>query len=1264
MRLVTKNHIERWASTVLSKADLPYLILRLIRATTTIGTQVDIPLGSASYVGGWDGIVNCEKNTQFVPKGISLYEFGTEADCKGKADDDYNKRTANSLGYSPRDSVFIFITPRFWKAKDKWVKEKQQQCVWKDVRVYDSSNLEQWLDIAPATSRWFAAQPGIAAYPFDGIMTGDDFWDEWSTGPNTLKLHPEVIIAGRKYEQLQLKTALEGPACIKGVKASTKDEAIAFIVAAAKTFPPDHSHLFFSKSLIVDSEANFRGIHTNTLTPLNLIPKFEEVQPLYLAVSKGHHVLVPLGADDDFNQDIINLPTIDKDEQINSLIQCGISAEDAEKWSRESGRNITILKKLIGFPSTKTKWAQKEDLREIIPALLLGRWNENFVGDIKLMEKLSGKKYFDYLTILNKWKGFTNSPLIQIGETWRLTSPLDLWATMSSVLTLKDINELKESFLSAFKEGNPLIEFDEDVKFSKYLTKPKTFSDWSREGLVQSLILLSRFGKSFNIPQLSEPQFWVDSIIRDLLHDAKGAFWISLNRELPLISEASPQSFLDAVNNSLSHEFPEVMDMFKEEQGLISPISHHTGLLWALEGLAWLPEYLRDASLILLKLSRLDPGGKLSNRPINSISEIFKPWHYQTLASYDERMSVLRSIVEDEKSVGWKLLVGMLPGHRDIAHSTNKMRWRIFDKNTNLIHTIEETLRTYNSIVDMLIQFFDNNEEKFVQLINSSLNLPTDERRKLLDWASKVCFNVEQKEFKVWESIRHILSHQRSYPDGERALPEDELQLLENLYSNTKPLDVVNQNIWLFNDHWPRFPEGSEYRRSHGVNKLDDEQEIINEARVNAIKKIVEELGLEKTIDLRKRVKQPMALGDALAKVIFNQDQIILVCKCLTDKERYVSFIHSFFFRKFFIESFDWIKNLFEVLKKNGYDNDVLVNVLLPIPQSKQLWEFIAIDENLESEYWSKMDPHFYPISVEEKVYGVQMLTKYRRFFSAIDSSAHFAEEMPSAILTDILTKAARGSNNDLDRINSSDIREIFESIEKREDIDKSTLIALEWIYLPFLDSFGRRSPKLLEEELTNNPIFFVDILKWIYPPKDNEELMNKEIEGISKEMIQNRARQASQLLYSWKKVPGMKEDYTIQEAELNKWITSVRTLAEAQNRLDVADIHIGQILARYPESAPEWPQEKIFKIIEETNSEVINRHYKSELYNKRGFTSRDPLEGGTIERTNANYFSNLADDYRNKFPNVAEIFRRLSEGYLFDAKKMDEEAERDRLDY
>ena len=69
-------------------------------------------------------------------------------------------------------------------------------------------------------------------------------------------------------------------------------------------------------------------------------------------------------------------------------------------------------------------------------------------------------------------------------------------------------------------------------------------------------------------------------------------------------------------------------------------------------------------------------------------------------------------------------------------------------------------------------------------------------------------------------------------------------------------------------------------------------------------------------------------------------------------------------------------------------------------------------------------------------------------------------------------------------------------------------------------------------------------------------------------------------------------------------------------------------------------------------------------MFNKRGSSSRGPFDGGNIERGHAKYFEKLANDYKNKYPNVSEIFKRLSDGYLYDAKRIDEEAERDKLEY
>ena len=167
MKLIDRHDIEGYAKRYDAKGYLPYLISRLVRATTPQSTFVEFPDGSSTFVGGWDGVVECEKKTSYVPEGKSLWEFGTEASQSSKAESDYQKRTDDPLEHDPSDCTLVVVTPRFWKNKANWKKGKVEEGIWKDVLVYDSRNLEEWLDISPTTSRWFSTH--VQKYPADGL---------------------------------------------------------------------------------------------------------------------------------------------------------------------------------------------------------------------------------------------------------------------------------------------------------------------------------------------------------------------------------------------------------------------------------------------------------------------------------------------------------------------------------------------------------------------------------------------------------------------------------------------------------------------------------------------------------------------------------------------------------------------------------------------------------------------------------------------------------------------------------------------------------------------------------------------------------------------------------------------------------------------------------------------------------------------------------------------------------------------------------------
>ena len=1260
MMIITRDQLGSWADTPESKANFPYLISRLIRATTAKDTKVDIPWGSATYIEGWDGIVNSKEEARYIPEGISLWELGTGQDPKKKADADYEKRTKDPRGYTPQEATFVFVTPRIWTGKDTWVKRRKEEKKWKDVIVYDGISLAQWLDEAPAVSRWFASQGYAGVCSSDGIITADECWEEWSCS-GQLELTPDCVLAGREVAKDALIRRLGEDPSIIGVRASTKGEAIAFILATMKASDSEESGRFFSTTLIIDQEDRFRSISLSMQHALTLIVRFDNAGLFSGAVRRGHHVLVPLGADDVFSPDPITLPAVDRDTLIEALVESGLSRTKASKYTKESGHDISILKNLLGFPSYGAAWINTQPIRELIPALLLGRWDESYPGDRELLEKLSGMSYDEYKGLLGRWLHLPESPLKKIGETWRLTSPLDLWRSISAHLTDQDFQLLKECFILAYHSGNPVLESQVDLL--DYISKKRTYSDWVREGLAQSLILTAT-------PQvevcLRDPQSWVDRIIGGLLSNASGAMWVSINRELPLIAEASPQVFLESVSLSLSDESPEIMDMFKEEPGFVVPEASHTGLLWALEGLAWMPSYFKTACLLLHKLATLDPGGSLANRPLNSLKEIFKARHHQTLASYEERVKVLREMLRRDVDVSWKLLKSLLPSFSsETASLTHRMRWRMFWEATDLSYTYQERFDVYSEVVDMLISLCGGDETRFSDLIEATPGCMPRDRERILKWAQENVGEIRHEKNLAWHTLRRVLNKHKLYPDANWALRREELSPFEQLYNQLQPEDVQTRCMYLFNeDAYYKVLVPSAITCSHKELTSEEITGLKATARERAVEELLGELGLEGVLRLRLEVKHPYPLGEALAKVIKDEQDLQSVSLCLEDDTPLIDFTHGFISQKLRCEKFSWMQALVQELLEKGYSDKAVANALFSVRLGQELWNYIdSLGEGVQREYWLRMRPYFNDLTDEEIIVCISKLLQYRRFSSAVEVAWCHLTPIPSDILIDILRGCGTEESQEPKSPLGYEIEGVFEELNKRTDIDKKTLLGLEWLYLPLLTDVGAQvGVPHLEEELASNPEFFVQLLRWLYQLEDKDG-QREEQEGLSAEQRQNAAERSYLMLETWKKIPGMQEDGMIDEAELREWIDVARVLARECDRLEVADSCIGQLLAKYPENSPYWPERKIFQVIEDINTEELKEGYSIGMWNKRGATIRGASVGGDIEYERAEYFGKLASELMFDYPNVSEVFRRLQDDYGRLGNRHDEMAERVRLD-
>ena len=143
---VKAQDLEQWSPTRDAQAGLPTLIRRLIYASTEPSTRIEMPGGEGVQRHGWDGVVEAPTKSPFVPAGISGWEISVDQRPADKAERAFKARKKGPLGLPPSEVTFVFVTSRKWDGKQKWRDEKRELGKWRSVEVYDSSDLEAWLE--------------------------------------------------------------------------------------------------------------------------------------------------------------------------------------------------------------------------------------------------------------------------------------------------------------------------------------------------------------------------------------------------------------------------------------------------------------------------------------------------------------------------------------------------------------------------------------------------------------------------------------------------------------------------------------------------------------------------------------------------------------------------------------------------------------------------------------------------------------------------------------------------------------------------------------------------------------------------------------------------------------------------------------------------------------------------------------------------------------------------------------------------------------
>ncbi|QMU75973.1 hypothetical protein GXW83_09720 [Streptacidiphilus sp. PB12-B1b] len=1246
--LVDALELEGWAERLVARDELPGLIRNLVIGSTNELRSVDFRAGEGIGMTGWDGQADAVHGNAWVPGGKSVWEMGTNEDVTTKADADYAARTDDPQGVLPSEATFIFVSPRRWPQRDDWAATKRGEKIWKDVRAYDADTLEAWLDSTPAVHVRVTKMLGRDP---DGASDLSAAWNRWSLAALP-PVPPGLVTAGRESEAESLIAWLQGEPSVMTIQAESPEESFAFVAATILSLPQDAQEVVTQRTLAVHSPEAWDEViaRVSSDTRLLLIPTFS--QPSAIEASDiGHQVAIPVDLNTPTSGARISLPRIKRQPAAEALISEGVPEQQAHELAGIARRSLLMFRRRVSANASSTPpWATPENADEIVPLVLAGAWQEGADGDEQFLSEVCSKPYADVSAACTRWSGQSDMPVRRESTQWFCVSKRDSWELVARFATASNLANFRTAAVKMLTTIDPSLSLEVDKRWAAGLyDRSLPWSSNLMTSVVESLALIATSTGDTIFPNGMNGQRFADSVVREVLGQATAdeskRLWPSLDYALPLLAEASPDVFLEMVDRALDQG--SLLSVFDPEaEKTIFSHPRHTGLLWSLEALAWAPEHLGSAAVILALLAEREPGGRWSNRPAGSLKEIFQPFHPQTAASFDERYSVLDAIREVAPRAAWDMMVSLLPTRHFMAQMTYSPRWREWQPEDEPIGlTGPEIIRHCRELARRLLEDVRAYQAGWTSLIKALPELPDEQFDAILACVSSLDISsLESGSLDAMiREFRELVQQHRKYATAVWALPEEKVLRIEKEFDRFTSEDPTEAFVSMFS-YRPSVP-GLDVSDSNYLTAVREKQE-------EAARSIVSDLGFDGILNLASKCKAPHLLGAAVGAVSADFDEEMLG-RLESDKEAEQRVAFSYVNSRFFKEGWPWVSGLSENF--TAWPSRRVVHFLLALPPESATFTFAGqCGGEVKKAYWSGFN-EYHVESDSDRREAVESLLAFGLFEKAISLfwiMKEKGEDFDTDVMLDTLRRTSFSSTASESISNLIyEVKELLVHARGVSGVNRQLLAHVEWKFLPVLKDGQHETSLILHEELSANPSFFVDLIALIYPRQDSE---NSEIK-VTGEM-RNKANQAYALLKSWKGAPRLDGDG--EGPVLAAWVSEVRTLLLEKKLLRYGDTFIGEVLFHASRSLTEWPPLQVRQIIENVRSQNIENGFAIAVMNSRGATWRSLDAGGGQERALADKYQQFAQDIGNRWPRTQRLLRKISEHWDQRARQEDHMAE------
>jgi addiction module HigA family antidote len=1248
---IKAKKIEEWAPTDDARSHLAVLLRKLVHTSACELRQVDFPGYDNSQRHGTDGFVEASSATPWVAQGRSYWEFGTNERVQEKAEHDYAARLISVDSAERAISTFVFVTPRKWTGKTVWAKRKNEAGEWKAVKAFDSSDLEQWLEQSPPAQIWLAEQLDL---PIDGYESLERAWQRWKSVSEP-PLTPEIFAPSVEAHHKTFKEWLRKPTKQHFIiAADSKDEAVAFI---ACLFDHDDLRQFKDRAAVFTSPGTLRRLLASEIPFIPIVHSEDTERELAGLHGRFHCIAVHARNAIDSEPDIAIEPLSHANFR-TALTAMQINQGDFDRISRETGRSPTILRRLLAKNSAikKPSWACDHDLaKKLAPMAMIGAWHADTEEDRNIISTVASRNYETIEDDILRLLGCDDPPVWSAGCYRGVASKRDALFAIVNTVTQQQLDRFFDAAKHVLSEANPALELPEENRWAAAVYgKTRLHSTALRDGICETLVILSVHGNHLFQHRLGiDLKQRVGGLVRELLSPLTLERLLSQEHDLPSYAEAAPERFLEIFEEDLQQTDPVVFGLLKPVPvGAIWASSPQTGLLWALECLAWNSKYLPRITRILSRLSLPRIDDKLENKPCHTLESIFRYWMPQTAAPIEKRIQAVGLLWKEFPDVLWTIALEQIkPGPRMGGHNY-RPRWRSDASGAGQVVPREEMHGFRKYALNILIEWPHHDEKTLGDLVECLQGMPETEQTKVWDLINQWHATADElAKAKLRERIR-LYTFTRS--GRKRDLGEESRDHARQAYDKLEPRDPVIRHAWLFANQWVQespdeIEDGDfDYRKRH---------ERIERLRRKAMAEIWSGLGLDGVHRCLSGSGDATTVGRYAATCITIQKQrieFILDCLILAGdlRDKCQGCIQGFLFN---VENDKRVPLLRAVAKGLSSIEQIRLFVCAPFQQST--WRLLDDYElDVREGYWRQVIPSWSPHTPAELNEIIDRLLEAKRPRAAFHGVHMDFKDIETSRLKHLLHDVATTNSEPpgFFRLETYHISEALESLQRRAGVSPDEMAQLEFRFIGVLEHSTHGIPNL-ESQVAESPAVFAQAVVLAFKRSDGgEDPPEWQIENHEQKIAVAHA--AHRLLDQVSKLPGTDQNGRIDQGALGTWLAEVRRLCKDYARADIGDRCLGQLLSRAPAGENGiWPCEAVCQAMEDIASTEIGIGFLLGTRNSRGEYMRG--EGGDEERELAAKYRGWAERLHFDFPYVGGILERIASSYDRDAEREDSHA-------